>query len=485
MKNKKGFIATSMIYAFFLVFLMLMVTILANSINNRILVGRIKEDIRSEINAEASFAVDVLPSKNYAVSEVVRFAGEDWNVITDKGSTVVLVLNRALNKQEIVSAIREEGNNRIYGTCNDTDCQVRACFNASNTQTAGEQYCWYYSGSSYRIPAWNPTSSQINNSNVTLRQGQTIVSSVVRSWFDTHQSLQRVLSKGKLVSMTFNDGGSTVSGYVRIPSTSEISGKPAWTNVKGPFHVLERASNTQTRIYGTSLQTVNSNTSAFIRPVIEVYKEENTATRLTNNSYSFTNSNELTNNFSLEKDNSITFINTTNGTVRFYTSHFDYFPVLKLKKFTDIRYLTFDLNIKKIQDSPTPGCYFKIPYIRFIFTNNRSIYVYPIHNYSCPGFTYESYLPVPSKTEGYIIINEMNGDKKRINKSISENKWYTYLIEIYDNNIMKIDLLGYSDYVYTYNLNGAKLKEIIFHPTNAWWGDGNEAYLDNVYLRYA
>ena len=110
MKNKKGFIATSMIYSFFLVFLMLMVTILANSINNRILVGRIKEDIRSEIDAEASFAVDVLPSKNYAVSEVVRFAGEDWNVITDKGSTVVLVLNRALNKQEIVSAIREEGN---------------------------------------------------------------------------------------------------------------------------------------------------------------------------------------------------------------------------------------------------------------------------------------------------------------------------------------------------------------------------------------
>lgn len=272
MKNKKGFIATSMIYSFFLVFLMLMVTILANSINNRILVGRIKEDIRSEIDAEASFAVDALPSKNYAVSEVVRFAGEDWNVITDKGSTVVLVLNRALNKQEIVSAIREEGNNRIYGTCNDTDCQVRACFNASTTQTAGEQYCWYYSGSSYRIPAWNPTSSQINNSNVTLRQGQTIVSSVVRSWFDSHQSLQRVLNKGKLVSMSFSDGGSTVSGYVRIPSTSEVSSKPAWTSAKGPFHVLERASNTQTKIYNTSLQTVTSNTSAFIRPVIEVYE---------------------------------------------------------------------------------------------------------------------------------------------------------------------------------------------------------------------
>ena len=160
MKNKKGFIATSMIYSFFLVFLMLMVTILANSINNRILVGKIKEDIRSEIDAEASFAVDYLPSKNYAVSEVVRFAGENWNVITDKGSSVVLVLNRALNKQEIVSAIREEGNNRIYGTCNDTDCQVRACFNASTTQTAGEQYCWYYSGSSYRIPAWSPTSTR-------------------------------------------------------------------------------------------------------------------------------------------------------------------------------------------------------------------------------------------------------------------------------------------------------------------------------------
>ena len=50
MKNKKGFIATSVIYSFFLVFLMLMVTILTSSVNNRVLVGRIKEDIRSEID---------------------------------------------------------------------------------------------------------------------------------------------------------------------------------------------------------------------------------------------------------------------------------------------------------------------------------------------------------------------------------------------------------------------------------------------------
>lgn len=268
MKNKKGFIATSLIYSFFLVFLVLMVTILANSVNNRILVGRIKEDIRADIDSEVSFVVDELESRTYTAGEVIRFAGEDWNVVSDKGSTVVLVLNRSLTKQEIVTSIGQEGNTQIYGTCNTDDaCQVRACYNATTTSTGGEQYCWYYSSSSFRIPAWNPTASEISSN-----YGQTIVSAVTRAWFETHQSLQRVLNKGKLVLMNINDGTLNTTGYVRLPSTADVSSASSWASVKQPFHVLQKVSNTQTRIYGTSLQTVNSNMAAYIRPVIEVHE---------------------------------------------------------------------------------------------------------------------------------------------------------------------------------------------------------------------
>lgn len=270
MKNKKGFIATSLIYSFFLVFLMLMVTILTSSVSNRVLVGRIKDDIRSEIDGQESFVTSTLEIKSYEIGEVVNFANEDWQVVQDKGMQVVLVLQRALTRQEIIAAIGQEGNNQMYGTCNDSSCQVRACYNASTSGTGGQLYCYFYSGNTnlYRIPSWNPTNTQIQTQNY----GQTIVSAVVRSWFNSHQALQRVLDDEKLVEMSINDGALTTTGYVRIPMTSEVSNTAnanKWANVK-PFHILEKNNNTQTRIYNTSMQNVNSNTAAYIRPAIEV-----------------------------------------------------------------------------------------------------------------------------------------------------------------------------------------------------------------------
>lgn len=270
MRNKKGFLATSMIYSFFLVFLMLMVTILAENVNNRVLVGRIKDDIREEIDGQQSFVTDVLEAKNYLVGDTVSYAGEDWQVIEDKGTQVVLVLKRALTKKEIVDGIGEEGNNALYGSCDDTSCQVRACYNASTLGTAGELYCWIFESNTnlYRIPSWMPNETQIKNQNY----GQTIVSAVTRSWFNTHQGLQKALNNNKLINMTFSDGELTTTGYVRIPSTSEVSNATnvsKWYSVK-PFHILEKNSNIETRIYNTALENVNSNTAAFIRPVIEV-----------------------------------------------------------------------------------------------------------------------------------------------------------------------------------------------------------------------
>ena len=44
-KNNGGFIATSLIYSFFLVFALLMAAILATASENRILVNAIKKDI--------------------------------------------------------------------------------------------------------------------------------------------------------------------------------------------------------------------------------------------------------------------------------------------------------------------------------------------------------------------------------------------------------------------------------------------------------
>lgn len=47
--NKKGFLSTSMVYSFFLIFLMLLIFIVANLINNRTLVSRINTEIKESI----------------------------------------------------------------------------------------------------------------------------------------------------------------------------------------------------------------------------------------------------------------------------------------------------------------------------------------------------------------------------------------------------------------------------------------------------
>ena len=65
MMQKKGFIATSLIYSFFLVFLILMSTILARAANNRILLNAIKGDIREELDNQKGFVVDTIENKQY------------------------------------------------------------------------------------------------------------------------------------------------------------------------------------------------------------------------------------------------------------------------------------------------------------------------------------------------------------------------------------------------------------------------------------
>lgn len=54
MKKKNGFIATSLIYSFFLVFITLFLTIIADYLQNKVLLNTIESDIKEEINATKS-----------------------------------------------------------------------------------------------------------------------------------------------------------------------------------------------------------------------------------------------------------------------------------------------------------------------------------------------------------------------------------------------------------------------------------------------
>lgn len=278
MRKKNGFIATSIIYSFFLVFGLLMAAILAKSVENRLLVRTIQEDIRNEMSEQSGFIVDSLENRTYTVNEVVNFANETWRVVRDKGGTVLLILNRSLTQSEIATALnRDASNTEFYGTCTTTSCMVRAC----RDYYAGQDFCYLYSGNTnlYRRPAWRPTASQVNID--IIGYGRTIVSTALDYWFTYHRGLQRALDKDKLQAFNFSDGvyNYPQSGqgniYVRTLLTSEISSNASFaSSLSKPFHLLNIPSEKEVYIYNTSnqVQVVASNTAAFIYPVIEVIK---------------------------------------------------------------------------------------------------------------------------------------------------------------------------------------------------------------------
>ena len=129
--QKNGFMATSLLYSFFFVFLMLMMGILAASVSNRVLVSNIKKDIREDMEGNTSIIKLDIPYKNYRQGDTIEFANESWRVLSiDTQSRIIsLILNRSLTYEEITLAIRKDYNDantkESYFDCNDSTCLLR------------------------------------------------------------------------------------------------------------------------------------------------------------------------------------------------------------------------------------------------------------------------------------------------------------------------------------------------------------------------
>lgn len=279
MKEKKGFIATSIIYSFFLVFLMLMTVILVRSANNRILLGTITDDIKSELNSDVGFIIETIEAKNYAFNEAITFANETWYVLQNKTDSVVVVLSRSLTQGELINALGKNRTSKEYmdENCNETTCMIKACKGPETF--SGQEFCYLYkeNQAGYNLHTWPSWSPDLVTQVQTGKYGKTIVSEAVNVWFSMHQGLIRAMDKDKLVNMTFSDGFQNATGYVRIPLSSEVSG------ISGPvpFHLVDSVNNglteiskngTHIRIYNNTVQNVISSTLAYVRPVVEIKK---------------------------------------------------------------------------------------------------------------------------------------------------------------------------------------------------------------------
>lgn len=271
MKRRNGFIAVSMIYSFFLVFLMIMLASTTKNAQTRQLLRVYKDDIKSELN-EKEFIVIRLPKEDtYEVNEELDFIGDTWQVIENKENSVVLILKRPLNKKEITKAleITEEDTDYFNGTCTDDACSVRMCLNKLSLHD-----CFFDHSTNYVYYNWeNSIAKTILNryleQNVNLQK-------ICRSSYDNTENKLKC-TKDKLMEMTFSDGIEEHTGYIRLATKDEISTAEDWTKSAGQAWSLsiDSRNNGYSNIYsfGENISSVVAHNVALqIRPVIEVKK---------------------------------------------------------------------------------------------------------------------------------------------------------------------------------------------------------------------
>lgn len=73
--NNKGFIATSLIYSFFLIFITLFLTIIADYLQNKVLLNTIEKGIKDDINNSMGIQDFEVGDKLYFVENVNGFNG--------------------------------------------------------------------------------------------------------------------------------------------------------------------------------------------------------------------------------------------------------------------------------------------------------------------------------------------------------------------------------------------------------------------------
>ncbi len=248
MKNNKGFIAISLIYSFFLVFLVTLLMIALNYAKNRILLSAIKNTTQEYLNSLSEFSPVSLENKTYENQETVKIGSEMWQVIEDKEDSVTLILNRNLTNEEISKGL--ETYDLEEAIEND---QVLMCYNSYIPS-----FCNYQDDVTFNTYSWS----------------NSIVKKIVDAWFQNDALLQKGVSRGNIIEMEYNDGLSeenhTYNSLVRIPTYIEYDkiddGDSMWYLTSG-----ERTNGISTIQIGSEFVQAHSTKKA-IRPVITVKK---------------------------------------------------------------------------------------------------------------------------------------------------------------------------------------------------------------------
>ncbi len=227
MKKKDGFIAISLIYSFFLVFLALLLSIAMEYSENRILLNDVKRETQEYLDGLAEFNPIFIENRGYNLGEEITYAYDKWQVIEDTEESVKVILNRILTLDEIDRAFSQiigakttlsDLEKEFYRDVLDSSLlfagNIQMCLNFDDTISSVQtSYCGYGSSTNYRF----------------YNYGNSVVQDVLNSWYSDNSTLKKAESVGYLQAMDFEDGLSDYSGspyvyeqrFIRIPLINE------------------------------------------------------------------------------------------------------------------------------------------------------------------------------------------------------------------------------------------------------------------------
>ena len=247
MKNKNGFVAISLIYSFFLVFLIVLLAIVSDYAHNRSLLSDIKKETQKYLNAQAEFNPVSIEKRAYTLGEEITFGEFLWQVMQDEEEYITVILANPLSETEISTALTNTTLPAVF-----EQNFVLMCLNEYNALT-----CNYQTPTAYTYYVWE----------------NSVVKKILDNWLANNAPLQKAISQGTVIPMEFIDGTTKLDGtirtystYIRIPLKEETTDTNLW-------HLTLDSKNNGISYLKYGVDVVSAHTTKKqIKPIIKIKK---------------------------------------------------------------------------------------------------------------------------------------------------------------------------------------------------------------------
>ena len=164
-----------------------------------------------------------IASKEYTQGEKVSYLGYNWLVMKDNGTSTQLVMDGYLNADELKANLPSDVDSSQL-----VSSKMRLClhkeYSISFSDYSTVKDAFIASAGNYCYNIWNGEPNDYRK----YTWNTSIVKPTIENWLDNKMK-EKGLSKDKeLVGMTFNDGISSLTGYVRIPTYDDVKSVGAY-----------------------------------------------------------------------------------------------------------------------------------------------------------------------------------------------------------------------------------------------------------------